>query len=309
MKRIILALLVIGWGAAGGQKVVATENKGLYLSPPGVDITVGSSQPENSFYLEIGNDDQTGVVFDISVVDFGSLDETGGVAFLTVNSDKSERKYALASWISLEKNTVTVEGGKSEKVKVTILNKDSLSPGGHYGAVLATVRSETMKDQDVVGINQSLATLIYALKKGGEIPNLTFKSLVFDKNVFYFSKTVKLRFENSGNVHVVPRGKVEIKNNSGEIVAQGIINADSGKVLPESFRTMELPINRIKHWNWPGIYNMEVDYRYDGLEAFSSVKTRVIYVGFEGAVIVLGLSGVITVAMTLVIRRKTRKVR
>jgi hypothetical protein len=228
------------------------------------------------------------------------------VAFLTVNNDKSERKYALASWISLEKEAVIVESGKTEKIKVTILNKDSLAPGGHYGAVLATVRSSTGGNQDTVGINQSRASLIYAQKQGGEIPDLKFNSLEFNKNIFYFPKTVKLRFENSGNVHVVPRGKVEITNNQGEISAQGIINTDSGKVLPESFRVLTVPVNRIKHWNWPGIYSLEVSYRYDGLESFSSVKTTIIYVGYEGAVIVLVLSGVTAAAVALIFRRKRR---
>jgi hypothetical protein len=305
MKRVFFIWLIT-LVAVGSQKVLAAENSGLYLSPPSVDITVGSSQPENAFYLTVGNNIQTETTFDISVVDFGSLDETGGIAFLTVNDDKNERKYALASWISLEKETVTVMPGKTEKIKVTILNKDSLTPGGHYGAVLATVRSSATGVQDTVGINQSLASLIYVLKTGGEKPNLTFKSLEFNRNIFYFPKTVDLRFQNSGNVHVVPRGKVEIKDQNGVIVAKGIINGDSGKILPETFRVMELPINRVRSWIWPGVYSMEVDYRYDGLESFSSFKTRVIYVGFEGVVMVLGIAVLTTGAMVMVFRKNKR---
>ena len=124
--------------------------------------------------------------------------------------------------------------------------------------------------------------------------------------IFYFPKTVKLRFGNNGNTHVVPRGKVEIKNKQGEIVAQGIINGDSGKVLPESFRVLEVPMRRIKHWNWPGVYSLEVSYRYDGLDSFSTVKMTVVYAGFEGAVEVLGISGATAVVVILIIRRKKR---
>lgn len=142
MKRIILWLVVLG-GLIGCQKVMAAEKGGLFLSPPSVDVTVGQTQPENSFDLEVGNNGLAAETLDLSVVDFGSLDETGGIAFLTVNSNEGERKYALASWISLEKSEVTVSPGKVEKIRVTILNKETLAPGGHYGAVLATVRSET----------------------------------------------------------------------------------------------------------------------------------------------------------------------
>jgi hypothetical protein len=305
MKMVIFVLLVI-LGVSVGQGVLAAENGGLYLSPPYIDITVGSSQPENSFYLTVGNNIQTETTFNLSVVDFGSLDETGGIAFLTVNDDKNQRKYALASWISLEKETVTVGVGKTDRVKVTIVNKDSLLPGGHYGAVLATIRTSAQRSADMVGINQSLASLIYVLKSGGEIPNLTFKSLEFNKNIFLFPKTVKLRFQNSGNVHVVPRGKVEIKTGNGMIVALGIINSDSGKVLPESFRVLTLPINRVKSWIMPGIYNLEVSYRYDGREDFSSFKTRVVYIGFEGLAMILGL-GLGAIGVITVILRKIRR--
>jgi len=306
MKRIFLVLAII-LAIIGNSKILAAENGGLFLSPPFTDISLDIKQPEKAFYLEIGNNTYTETVFDISVVDFGSLDETGGVAFLTVNNDKNERKYSLASWISLEKQTVTVMPGKTEKIKVTILNKDSLSPGGHYGAVLATVRTAADKVKDMVGINQSLASLIYVQKTGGEKPNLIFKSWEFSKNIFYFPKTVKIRFENNGNVHVVPRGKVEIKNSQGEIIAKGIINGDSGKILPESFRIMELPIeNKVRRWNRPGIYNMDVSYRFDGRDEFLSMKTKVIYVGFEGVLVVSGLALITALIVTLILRKIRR---
>jgi hypothetical protein len=187
-----------------------------------------------------------------------------------------------------------------------VINKDSLAPGGHYGAVLATVRSDEKVNQPMVGVNQSLATLIYVLKNGGEKADLEFKSLEYNKNVFYFPKMVNLRFGNNGNVHVVPRGKMEITNSKGEIIAKGIVNADSGKILPESFRVLQTSIKRIKVWNWPGVYNLKLDYRYDGVDNFSEVKTKLVYVGFEGAIIVVGLAGITALVTVLILRRKRR---
>ena len=309
MKKILTVIMLVVLMVIGGQKIGAAENTGIYLSPPYTDISVDVSRMENFFYLTVGNNSSVEESFNISVVDFGSLDETGGVAFLTVDPDKSERKYALASWISLEKDVVTIASGKSEKIKVTILNKETLAPGGHYGAVLATLKSEPGNKQDKVGVNQSLASLIYVQKIGGEIQDLKFKRMEFSKNIFNFPKTVKLRFGNNGNVHVVPRGTVEIKNGTGVIVAKGIINGDSGKILPESFRILELSINRVKKWSWPGIYSLEINYRYDGLESVEKVETKIIYVGYEGTVIVFGLSVITATVVTLILRQKKRKVR
>ena len=305
MKRIILFIMAFVW-LIGSPKILAAENSGLSLSPPFVDVTVGGGQTESSFYLTVGNYNRINETFNISVVDFGSLDETGGIAFLTVNGDKSERKYALASWISLEKDIVTVAAGKSEKIKVTIINKDSLTPGGHYGAVLATINTGSTGTTDEVGIRQSLATLIYVLKSGGEIPKLELKTWEFDKNIFTFPKTVQLRFGNNGNVHVVPRGTINIADSKGKTVAQGIINADSGKVLPESFRIITVPINRLNRWDWPGIYDIETNYRYEGKDTFTSVKTKMVYVGLEGALIVIIIAGVVASAVSMNLRKKRR---
>jgi hypothetical protein len=283
----------MGLMVMSGKKVLAEG--GFYVNPPFTDVEIKPDSEESSFELEIGNRSQTEAVFKMTVADFGSLDETGGVAFLTVSKDNNERKYALASWISLERDLVTVSPGKTEKIKVTILNKGSLTPGGHYGAVLATVKSASGVSSDAVGVNQSLATLIYVLKAGGEKPSLVFKSLEFGKNLFYFSKTVKLRFWNNGNVHVVPRGTVEVKNISGEIAAKGIINEGSVRVLPESFRVMELPMRKVKFWNWPGKYTIEVNFRYDGNEILTNVKTEIFYVGYEGTILILAGLGIIAI--------------
>ena len=285
--------LAIGLVVVGSSRVIAAEGEGFYVIPPFVEAKIESGREKLSVEIEIGNKSLQEATFEISVVDFGSLDETGGLAFITANSDKNEKKYALASWVTLEKNSLTVLPGKSEKVKMTILNRESLSPGGHYGAVLATVKSSDQGVAETVGINQSLASLIYVLKTGGEVVDLSLNRVEFDKNILKFPETIKLRFWNKGNVHVVPRGTVVIRNNQGKIVSQGIINGDSGKVLPESSRIMELPLKKLGFWNWPGKYILEINYRDEGNDKFTTFKTGVVYVGFEGVLMGVGLVGLL----------------
>ena len=79
-------------------------------------------------------------------------------------------------------------------------------------------------------------------------------------------------------------------------VAKGIINEGSAKILPETFRKMMVEIKYFEKWKWPGKYFIEIDYRFDGKEAFSKYKNSFLYVGVEGIILlfsglILGLFG------------------
>jgi hypothetical protein len=298
MKRV--CLLVLGLLLAGTR---VAEAKGVYLSPPLKDIIINGNQAESSFVLEIGNNNDVPITVDLSVVDFGSMNESGGVAFLS--SSVGERKYALASWISLEKNSISIEPNENQKIKLTVINKDSLLPGGHYGAILATVRVDSKEGGDKVNLAQSMATLMYVLKTGGEKYGLMFRNMETKNDWWLTSSQIKLRFENNGNVHVVPRGIVEVKNGNNLLVAKGVINEGSAKILPETFRVLPVLVRPLVWWQWPGIYTIEVYYRYDGKDEFSVFKHSYIYIGKEG--IILGVMAAVLVAVLVVlIRRKHR---
>jgi len=279
----LLAFLILPSG------VIGVENKGAYLSPPFVDLEIVDKN-DLEFELELGNKGEKDLVFELLVLDFGSLDESGGIAFLTANPSKDERKYALASWMSLEKSEVVVTAKSKEVVKITILNKESLLPGGHYGAVLATLRNEEKSEGDKVGLNQSLASLLYVQKSGNEKRNLVLRNIYWRNPTLKLFDEVELRFENNGNTHLVPRGKVEIKNIFNKPVAKGIINEASAKILPETFRKMMVEIKYFEKWKWPGKYLIEIDYRFDGRETFSKYQNSFYYVGGEGIIFLfLGL--------------------
>ncbi len=288
-RGLLIGLIFLKMFNPGG---IRAEN--FLMTPPFSDIEILPGEKQVNVEIEIGNQTDKETTFEISVVDFGSLDETGGLAFITTDNDNSQRKYSLASWISPEKESITIMPNSKEKIKITILNKESLSPGGHYGAVMATVKSKNDNGKDSVGINQTLASLVYVLKTGGEIRNLNLKSAEMKKNIFIFPKTIALRFWNSGNAHVIPRGTVKIKNGQGEIVEKGIVNEGSVKVLPESYRIIETGLKRIKKWNWPGKYVVEVDYHFDKSEKTETETETYWYFGYEGILIVMIISLITT---------------
>ncbi len=86
-------------------------------------------------------------------------------------------------------------------------------------------------------------------------------------------------------------------------MVRGIINQDSGLILPESLRQYQVPIRRLGGWMWPGKYQINIDYRFDGKEDTKTVSLDYFYFGYEGTLLFLGL-GIVWMIIIVNILRK-----
>lgn len=242
------------------------------VEPLFTDIRLDAEE-EQSFSLEVGNTTSDPVVFRISFVDFGSLGESGGIAFLGEGSNLQKR-YGLASWLSAEKDVVTVFPQSKETVYLTVRNRESLSPGGHYGAVMFRAEKEGNDDKDnasVVSVSPNFTALVFVRKTGGEREELNFKDTVVRADMLGVPEKASERFQNSGNVHVTPRGIVEVRDMFGRLVRRGILNEESGIILPESYRLYPVALQPLDKAVFPGFYMVTATYRFDGQDAFESI--------------------------------------
>ncbi|MDB5171002.1 MAG: hypothetical protein JWO35_696 [Candidatus Saccharibacteria bacterium] len=287
--------------AVAAAPVKAPVKGGITLSPFEQQLSIAPDDTTRIFNLDLTNNTSSLQELSLSARDFGSLNDTGGV--LLEGSKAYAQKYGLTSWLALGTNTVVLQPGEKRSVPVTIENRDSLQPGGHYGAVVASVNSLNGQGDNKVVINQQLLSLILVKKVGGERYNLKLKDVDQNGNWFRLPSKVKLRFQNPGNVHVVPRGVVKLKSPSGKILAQGIINSESAYILPETFRELYVPLTKVaSSAPLPGAYSVEVDYRYDGinLAAIKSYPVRFLSLGTYAVLLV------IVVVILYVLRRQKR---
>lgn len=293
-----------GWASA------ATGGTGLVVSPAFAQVVVPADKPSVQYALKLTNRNPTDQNFRLSVVDFGALDEQGGVAFLGTPASELVHKYGLASWMVLEKNAVFVSAGATMEVLVTIDNRATLAPGGHYGAVLATAVDDAGQPaSQQVGVKQVLSSLVLAVKDGGQQVDLRLASQTSAAGWVRLPGRVELRFQNGGNVHVVPRGVVEVKDPVGRVVERAAINEASGVILPESFRRYRVGLLGTKVAWLPGRYSLTTTYRYDGTEA---TKTLVTGFWYAGAIVVwmvglLALAAVGGLAWWLWVRPRHRR--
>lgn len=296
-RRLVVVLgLMAMINMAGTSPATAQTGRGFVISPAFQQVAVRADQPSAAYILSLRNTTSQDQNFRLSVVDFGSLDEEGGVAFLGQPATELEHRYGLASWMTLEREAVFVPALGQVQIKVTIENKQSLGSGGHYAAVLATAVTDTGQPaaDPRVGIKQVLSSLVLATKEGGEVAALNLASQSHDGGWWRLPGTMNFRFQNAGNVHVVPRGRVAVKDSVGRVVKQGALNEASAVILPESFRRYKTSLMSVGNAWMPGIYRIETSYRYDGNEKTKTLVNSFWFVGqLIGWLLIVGILSVV----------------
>jgi len=310
MKKIFTSFLILFLSLGAFAKNCQAEDqniaKGFSVNPFFQEVTLEKDQTESIFNVEIANNTENVAVLKLSVVDFGALDETGGVAFLG-DSKNLTNKYGLVSWISLEKDGLVINPGEKQSVKVTIQNKESLRPGGHYAAILAKLdagENNSDSESSKVALNPSFSSLIFARKIGGEIYGLNLKDQDVTRGIVGLPASVRLRFQNTGNVHIVPRGLASLTDPLGREVARGIINQESALILPETFRVFPTKMREIATAFIPGRYKLSVDYRYDGSDNFTTEQQNIFVIPVIDVWVILIIITIIYAYFKIKKRRK-----
>lgn len=246
----------------------SSNQGGVTLSPSFKELTLGPGLLEAKTTVSVRNTTNKELTAQIRLVDFSALDEFGGVSLSQVDAPLSE--YSLAKWMSLPNGTLlTLPRNQDVNIPITIRNDNELSPGGHYGAAIISVSSDQKLVANEIAFKQELASLLFVKKTGGETYGLELESIK-PENLPNIPKTVSLKFKSTGNVHVVPRGYIELTDPKGMVVAKGIINPESTLVMPDTSRQFVAIIEPIAESKVKGEYKLTAYYRYDGLEEFQS---------------------------------------
>ena len=271
-----LGLLVVVVGLGFPRLALAATPPELSVSPFLQEIKIGANDPAKSFSVQFSNDSDQSQELEISVADFGSLDQTGGVLFVGSKFSQLLDKYTLAHWLTLSADSLNLAAHQKALVTATINNDSSLAPGGHYAAIVATLLSQSGGGKNQVSVKQKISSLVLATKTGGERYDLRLEKIQQNGSFVNLPDQVALTFKDPGNTHVVPRGIVYLKDNGGKIIKKGIINEQSGYVLPSSDRVFMVDLKKITLPNfWNRSYKLQVDYRYDGFNKYASKQIKV----------------------------------
>ena len=221
----------------------SSDSSGLEVSAPIYEPTIkpGTADPNIIKIKNIGSQTTT---YYPEVVDFKPLDETGAPSFLKVGEDSGT--YSLAKWVTFTKEAITLAPNESTALTFTITVPANAEPGGHYGGILFSTQPVSVQGTGVA-LASKVGSLILVRVAGAAKEILTIKEFSTPKSSYDNANVnFTLRVENSGNVHLQPKGVVVIKNILGGQIAALDVNQIGSNVLPSSIRDFEL------NWKDPG---------------------------------------------------------
>lgn len=229
----------------------------LAISPFLIDAVVkpGESQTQS---ITVSNVTNAPLPIALSINDFVPSGEHGSVRFLESN-EQSNPTFSLASWITITTQPEFTIPPKGEtKVEFTITVPAEAEPGTHYGGLLFSARGTEAPITGTTIIRKLGALVLVATGKtklSGKIEQFnTSKSFYTSPNLAFASV-----FNNTGNVHLAPKGQIAIRNVFGRVIGESYPNKDGQFVLPHTARGFASTFSR--SWLF-GRYSAELTYSF-----------------------------------------------
>jgi hypothetical protein len=254
LKKIILTICLIIGGLFCASSVFA-----MTISPPVQEFTADPGTIEKGV-IKLFNDENNTRTLYADIRPFTARGEKGEPGF----SDEKIDDYMLASWIHLERTEIILEPGQRIEIPYIISVPSYAESGGHYAAIFWSTQAPDVKSAGAgVAIASKIGSLVLLRVQGeiieqGRLSEFSLK----EKKKFYNHLPIDfiVRFENTGNVHLKPFGKIEIsdmfypvrnlfsdgvgKKIDGVLVNTAISPEGSevpiGNVLPQSKRMFEV---------------------------------------------------------------------
>src|SRR3990170_5410776 len=240
---ILLPLLVINSQAQQNDTQSSVGNIGIQISAPVYNFGIDPGGTAQDI-IKVKNVSDSTQTFYPEVFDFKPIGETGAPQFI-LNKESENYTYSLASWIKVSKEAMTLKPNESTAINFTISVPKGAEPGGRYAGILfGTSPPQTSGTQ--IAISNKVGAFILVRVSGDEKELATLKEFSTAKNFYEYPPVdLVVRVENKGNVHVAPKGNIEIKDIFGRKVAVLPVNEKNGNVLPESIRRFDKDTNAL----------------------------------------------------------------
>ncbi|CAN5705373.1 hypothetical protein BH23PAT2_BH23PAT2_01010 [soil metagenome] len=258
----------------------SVSGNGFRISPVSSDLVIEQGQSE-TLTLTVENPTEIPTTAVPIVNDFtAGDDENGEVLPILDDSAPAPRN----SFKSLVGEIDSIELGPREKVDidVTVSVPSGADAGGYYGIIRFV--PENTNDQGNVMLSASVGSIVLVRVPGDLTEQLDLVQLSAaqgDSLKRFFTGgdvSVLVRLENSGDIHLRPFGKIQVKNIFGNVVDTYELNSTQprGSILPDTIRRFQ---DDLQHNNWFGRYTIEANVGYSqGAGELVSAQTTFWYI-------------------------------
>lgn len=219
------------------------------IKPAKVELVVAPGDKGESV-LTLENDTSLPLHIDVSFEDVGPNVQTSPTDEPVKLLGTHGGEYALRDLLSTPTSSFDLLSGKEVRVPVTIRIPKDTEAGGRYGSVVFRFRPVTPSGAPQsanIAIESRVATLFF-VRVSGEVKE-SGRLVAFD--VFNKARSVptptaeeplrfQVAYENTGNIHLDPYGRVTITSFFGK---EKVIPIDPWIVLPGAVRMRELSVS------------------------------------------------------------------
>ena len=227
----------------------AAENSSLTITvtPPLFQVTQAPGTDWRS-QLKVVNSNNYDITVRVNAQDFHPDGETGNAVLEEGTKADPTDSRRMSGWIEVPPGELVIKRGSTAEIPFTLHVPLNADPGGHYGGLLVSTRPGDLAGGSGAGISSGISSLIFLRVPGDVVEKGSIRDFYAENNVIQSPDAhFILRFENEGNVHLVPQGEIVITNMWGKVRGKVSINESSsfGNVLPSSTRKFEFAWNEI----------------------------------------------------------------
>jgi hypothetical protein len=285
IKKYALTISVVVSSIIAGsisQPAIAASspNDGLTVSPAINSIQILQGESTDTFNETVTNITDNELAVDVTVKDFGALNQYGSIGFYGSNYNPSSNSHSLSSSITIPSSEFLIGAHASQVIPISMNNINKLSPGGHYSAILFTpivARSTNIKNQ--ISVQPSVASLIFLTTSSGGVQSLKLSAFSVPRIGFNLPSSVYALITNNGNTQVIPRGVTSLTDPTSRVLAQTVLNSSSGMILPGTSRLFTISLSTANTvFKLPGLYHIKLQYAVAGSSAYKTVNKTFIYI-------------------------------
>jgi hypothetical protein len=300
MVTYILVIFSFFIVALANPAIMHAQRQGtLEVNPAYQEVVLEKTNQETTISLIYTNHSPQQISLELYPIDFSQQGENGGISFL--GRESGTYAYSLSSFLSFESNALQLGPGEKRTFTVVVRNREDISPGGHYAAIIA----KQVQGTSETTVSPAISSLIFMRKTGGERFNVSIQKTDWPRFPIVFSipKQVGISFQNAGNIHVIPYGRLEITDMFGRLLQKGTINSSSAIILPESRRLITAELHQLTYMLPLSLHTMAIK-GSDSLQKVTYVhQESFLYINPWLLIILL------LVSITIVYLRKRKKIK
>jgi len=226
----LLSLLLfptLAFAQDGALRIVTSPLPISLVTAPGTTITTE---------LKVKNAGTEPETLKIDILKFSAYEDTGKPALRDL-----EPTDEFAQWVTFSEPSFTVLPEEWKTVTATFHVPPEASFGYYYAFVFTRAQDqEDLAPQETAVIGGTAALVLLEARVPDAKREITVTEFKTDKTVYEFlpvNFTVSL--QNSGNVHLAPRGNIFLSQGKNKDIALLELNPNKGSILPNSARVFE----------------------------------------------------------------------